>query len=64
MLFRSGTDRQCRGKILNFLREKDRGTLSQFEKLWSDKKQLEKALKSLEADGLIEQRSKSFTLAS
>ena len=64
MLFRSGTDRQCRGTILNYLREKDRGTTSQFEKLWSDKKQLEKALKSLEIDGLIEKRGKSFTLAS
>lgn len=59
-----GTDRQCRGTILNYLREKDRGTRSQFEKLWSDKKQLEKALKSLETDGLIERRAKSFTLAS
>ena len=59
-----GTDRQCRGTILNYLREKDRGTRSQFEKLWSDKKQLEKALKSLETDGLIERQAKSFTLAS
>ena len=59
-----GTDRQCRGTILNYLREKDRGTKSQFEKLWSEKKQLEKALKSLEIDGLIEKRGKSFTLAS
>ena len=59
-----GTDRQCRGTILNYLREKDRGTRSQFEKLWSDKKQVEKALKSLETDGLIERRAKSFTLAS
>ena len=59
-----GTDRQCRGTILNYLREKDRGTRSQFEKLWSDKKQVEKALKSLETDGLIERRATSFTLAS
>ena len=59
-----GTDSQCRGTILNYLREKDRGTRSQFEKLWSDKKQVEKALKSLETDGLIERQAKSFTLAS
>lgn len=59
-----GTDRQCRGAVLQYLREKDRGSLSQFEKIWSDKKQLEKALKTLEKDGLIQRKTRSFTLAS
>lgn len=58
-----GTDRQCRGAILQFLREKDRATHSQFKTIWSNESQLEKALLSLIHDGLIEKKAKTFRLA-
>jgi A/G-specific adenine glycosylase len=58
-----GTDRQCRGTVMKFLRENDRATKGALSKIWSDKKQLEKALQSLIEDGLIQKRKSSFFLA-
>ena len=57
-----GTDRQCRGTIVQALRESKSQTQFQLKKLWHDDSQLEKALKTLIADGLIETTGKSFRL--
>jgi len=54
-----GTDRQCRGTILQALRENEVLTKSQIEQLWDVPSQLEKALLTLLDDGLIEARSKN-----
>jgi A/G-specific adenine glycosylase len=54
-----GTDRQCRGTIVQALRENDLLTKSQIEELWDVPSQLEKALLTLLDDGLIEARGKS-----
>ncbi len=57
-----GTDRQCRGTIVQALRENASQTKVQLKKLWHDDSQIEKALKTLIADGLIETTGKSFHL--
>jgi A/G-specific adenine glycosylase len=49
-----GTDRKCRGTIVQALRENESLTESAIKKLWSDESQVEKALKTLQADLLIE----------
>ncbi len=59
----AGTDRQCRGTIVQALRENEKLTASALKKLWHDNSQIEKALKTLVADGLIETTGKSFRLA-
>lgn len=60
----AGTDRQCRGVIVQHLREQKSATKSALLKLWHDADQSEKALKSLIADHLIEATGKSsFKLA-
>ncbi|CAB4897036.1 unannotated protein [freshwater metagenome] len=46
------------------LREKNRVSKVALEKEWSNYSQLEKALETLIADGLIETTGKSFRLAS
>ena len=58
-----GTDRKCRGTILQALREKKKLSPDALKKLWEDGSQVEKALKTLLADGLIEATGKSFKLA-
>ena len=58
----AGTDRQCRGTIVQALRESKKLTKPALEKLWHDPSQVEKALKTLIADGLIETTGKSFKL--
>jgi len=58
-----GTDRKCRGTILQALREKRKLSPDALKKLWEDGSQVEKALKTLLADGLIEATGKSFKLA-
>ena len=59
----NGTDRQCRGVIVQALRENKTLTKSQISKLWSLEPQLEKALASLEKDGLIATvRKNSYSL--
>ena len=58
-----GSDRQCRGVIMQALRENSDITQSELQKIWSDRSQYEKALASLLDDGLIEKRGKRFSLA-
>lgn len=59
----NGTDRQCRGVIIQALRENKKLTKSQLSKLWNLEPQLEKALASLEKDGLIATvRKNSYSL--
>jgi A/G-specific adenine glycosylase len=60
----AGTDRQCRGVIVQHLREEKSATKSALIKLWRDSDQAERALKSLIADHLIEATGRSsFKLA-
>jgi A/G-specific adenine glycosylase len=59
----AGTDRQCRGLIVQHLRENKSATQSVLYKLWHDKDQSERALKSLIADHLIEATGNKFKLA-
>ena len=49
-----GTDRKCRGTIVQALRENESLTENAIKKLWPDESQVEKALKTLQADLLIE----------
>jgi A/G-specific adenine glycosylase len=49
-----GTDRKCRGTIVQALRENESLTESAIKKLWPDESQVEKALKTLQEDLLIE----------
>jgi len=49
-----GTDRQCRGVVVQALRENATLTLGEIKKLWHDESQLEKALTTLIRDGLIQ----------
>ncbi len=59
----AGTDRQCRGLMVQHLRENKSATQSVLYKLWHDKDQSERALKSLSADHLIEATGNKFKLA-
>jgi A/G-specific adenine glycosylase len=59
----TGTDRQCRGLIVQHLRENKSATKSALLKLWDDTDQSEKAIKSLIADHLIEATGNRFKLA-
>ena len=59
----TGSDRQCRGRVMGYLRENEKVTLAKLTPLWPDSSQLEKALKTLIADGLIETTGKSYRLA-
>jgi A/G-specific adenine glycosylase len=54
-----GTDRQCRGAIVQALRENPLLKKSEIALLWDVPSQLEKALLTLLEDGLIEARGKS-----
>ena len=58
-----GTDRKCRGTIVQALRENSKATRAALYKLWDNNEQVDKALKTLIADGLIETTGKSFKLA-
>jgi A/G-specific adenine glycosylase len=49
----NGSDRQCRGVIVQALRENKSLTELELKKLWSVDSQLERALSSLSLDGLI-----------
>lgn len=59
-----GSDRQCRGVVMKVLKERERATKSALSKEWPIQSQLEKAIETLIADGLIETTGKSFRLAS
>ena len=58
-----GSDRQCRGAIMQALREKPAVTEAELKKIWSSRSQYEKALASLLDDGLIQKEGKRFNLA-
>jgi A/G-specific adenine glycosylase len=49
-----GTDRKCRGTIVQALRENESLTENAIKKLWPDESQVDKALKTLQEDLLIE----------
>ena len=49
-----GTDRKCRGTIVQALRENESLTEKAIKKLWPDESQVEKALKTLIEDQLIQ----------
>ena len=54
-----GTDRQCRGAIVQSLRENEILTRTQIQELWDVPSQLEKAILTLLDDGLIEARGRN-----
>jgi A/G-specific adenine glycosylase len=54
-----GTDRQCRGMIVQSLRENEILTRAQIQELWDVPSQLEKAILTLLDDGLIEARGRN-----
>jgi A/G-specific adenine glycosylase len=58
-----GTDRQCRGTIVEHLRNHPRATKQSLSKIWSDNSQFEKCLASLVRDGLITKKNKNYSLA-
>ena len=60
----AGTDRQCRGIVVQALRENQKLSMAALKNLWHDPSQVEKALKTLIADGLIETIGKNFQLPS
>ena len=55
-----GTDRQCRGVIVQALRENAALNKSELVKLWHDDSQIERALTTLITDGLISHTSGSL----
>jgi A/G-specific adenine glycosylase len=55
----TGSDRQCRGVVMNRLRENPSAGHRDLLALWHDKSQVELALKTLLADGLIETTGKN-----
>ena len=57
-----GTDRQCRGVIVQALRENEKLSSQQIAQLWDVPSQVEKALKTLVEDGLIEREKKFYRL--
>lgn len=58
-----GSDRQCRGVIMNALREAPEVKKQELAKIWGDRSQYEKAIASLLDDGLIEKRGSNYALA-
>ena len=58
-----GTDRQCRGMIVQALREQKQLSKDEVKAIWSDVAQREKCLESLIADGLIETTGNFYQLA-
>ena len=58
-----GTDRQCRGVILQGLRERQQLSMDEASAIWSDAAQRERCLESLIADGLIETTGNFYQLA-
>jgi A/G-specific adenine glycosylase len=54
-----GTDRQCRGTIVQALRDNSTLTKKQIHLLWDVPSQVDKALLTLLDDGLIEERGRN-----
>jgi A/G-specific adenine glycosylase len=58
-----GTDRQCRGRVLAVLRERSHAVpRADFDLVWPDPEQLNRALAGLVADGLAAQSGHGYTL--
>lgn len=57
-----GTDRQCRGRLLEALRDHDLVPREQLLASWPDRDQAERALAGLQADGLVRATAEGFTL--
>jgi len=57
-----GTDRQCRGTIIEHLRTNENSTTKTLQTLWQDHSQLEKCLANLIKDGLIEKKIEKYSL--
>jgi A/G-specific adenine glycosylase len=57
-----GTDRQCRGTIIEHLRKNENSTTKNLQTLWQDESQLEKCLAGLIKDGLIEKKREKYSL--
>jgi A/G-specific adenine glycosylase len=57
-----GTDRQCRGTIIEHLRKNENSTTKNLQTLWQDHSQLEKCLASLIRDDLIEKKKEKYSL--
>jgi A/G-specific adenine glycosylase len=57
-----GTNRQCRGTIIEHLRNNENAPITKLKKLWHDDSQLEKCLASLIKDGLIEKKKGKYSL--
>jgi A/G-specific adenine glycosylase len=58
-----GTDRQCRGAVIEFLRNHPKATKNSLSIVWEDSSQLEKCLETLISDGLIQKKRASFKLS-
>jgi A/G-specific adenine glycosylase len=58
-----GTDRQCRGVVIEFLRNHPKATKNSLSIVWEDSSQLEKCLETLISDGLIQKKRASFKLS-
>jgi A/G-specific adenine glycosylase len=58
-----GTNRQCRGAIIEYLRTHPKATESSLSKIWGNSSQLEKCLAALTKDGLITKNKKSYALS-
>ncbi len=59
----AGSDRQCRGVVMAYLRSNPKATKTKLTSLWHDATQVAKALETLTADGLIETTGRSYCLA-
>ena len=57
-----GTDRQCRGTIIEHLRTNENASTKNLQTLWQDHSQLEKCLASLIKDGLVEKKKEKYSL--
>ena len=57
-----GTDRQCRGVIIEHLRGHPKATKKQLQKLWTDHSQIERCISSLIEDQLIEKKNAHYAL--
>lgn len=60
----AGSDRQCRGVVMKHLRENEVVSATELKKSWPSESQLEKAIATLLADGLIEKSGRKLRLAS
>ena len=58
-----GTDRQCRGVVIEFLRNHPKATKNSLSKVWENSSQLEKCLEALINDGLIQKKHAIFKLS-